>query len=66
MAEHEHDHLFLTLSAEEMGKVVVAIIKGVERSEAIRTMPRYTKERHAVFAMFYDQLKEVIDAEQDR
>lgn len=55
------DRLFVTFSAEEIGQIVVAIIRGVERTAAIQAMPRYTKEQHTVYAAFYDQLKEAID-----
>jgi hypothetical protein len=48
--QDETDRLFLTFSAEEIGRIVVAIIRGVERKAAIRAMPRYTKEQHKVYA----------------
>jgi hypothetical protein len=54
------DKLFLTFSAEELGKVAALIIKGVERKEAIRSMPRYTRKQHKEFAQFYDELKRSI------
>jgi len=56
------DGMFLTLTAEEVGKVAVLIIQGVERGKAIRAMPRYTRKQHKEFAAFYDQLKAVLDA----
>jgi len=59
--EQEEDRLFLTFSAEEIGKIVVAIIRGVERREAIRAMPRYTEEQHTVYATFTSNSKEAID-----
>jgi hypothetical protein len=59
--QDESDRLFVTFSAEEIGKIVVSIIRGVERKEAIRAMPRYTREQHRVYAAFYEQLKEAID-----
>jgi hypothetical protein len=67
MEEHtekqdETDRLFLTFSAEEIGRIVVAIIRCVERKAAIRAMPRYTREQHRVYAAFYDQLHEVLTA----
>jgi hypothetical protein len=58
------DALFLTLSAEEIGKVAVLIIKGVERSQAIRAMPRYTRKQHKEYAAFYDQLREAMERAQ--
>jgi hypothetical protein len=61
MEEEDSDRLFLTFSAEELGKIVVAIIRGVERREAIRAMPRYTREQYKVYAAFFDGLKEAID-----
>jgi hypothetical protein len=51
------DAMFLTLTAEEVGKVAVLIIQGVERSKAIREMPRYNRKQHKEFSAFYDQLK---------
>ena len=57
------DALFLTFSVEEVGKIAVLIIKGVERKQAIRSMPRYTKKQHREFAAFFDELKAVIDPE---
>ncbi len=59
--EPEEDRLFLTFSAEEIGMVAVMIIKGIERSEAIKSMPRYTKEQHSVYSAFYEQFKEALD-----
>jgi hypothetical protein len=59
--QDETDRLFVTFSAEEIGKIVVSIIRGVERKAAIRAMPRYSKEQYKVYAAFYDQLKEAID-----
>jgi hypothetical protein len=59
--QDETDRLFLTFSAEEIGRVVVSIIRDVERKAVIRAMPRYTKEQYKVYAAFYDQLKEAID-----
>lgn len=59
--QDESDRLFVTFTAEEIGKIVVAIIKGVERRAAIRAMPRYTREQHSVYSAFYDGLKEAID-----
>jgi hypothetical protein len=59
--QDESDRLFLTFTAEEIGKIVVTIIKGVERRTAIRAMPRYTREQYKVYAAFYDGLKEAID-----
>ena len=59
--EEESDRLFLTFSAEEIGEIAVAIIKGVERSEAIKAMPRYSREQHKVYAAFYEQFKESLD-----
>jgi len=55
------DAIFITFSAEEIGKIAVMVIKGVERKEAIRAIPRYTKEQHNVYAGFYEQLKDAID-----
>ncbi len=62
--EQEEDRLYLTFSAEEIGKIAVMIIKRVERREAIRSMPRYTRVQHREFAAFYDQLREVIEKEE--
>jgi hypothetical protein len=59
--EDEHDRLFLTFSAEELGTIVVLIIRGIERSIAIRAMPRYTQEMHREYSAVYEQLKEAID-----
>ncbi len=59
--EPEEDRLFLTFSAEEIGKIAVMIIKGVERREAIRAIPRYTREQHKEYAAFYDGLKDAIE-----
>jgi hypothetical protein len=59
--QDESDRLFVTFTAEEIGQLVVSIIKGVERKAAIRAMPRYTKEQYKVYAAFFDQLKEAID-----
>jgi hypothetical protein len=56
--------LFLTFSAEELGKVAVLIIKGVERGKAIRAMPRYSRKQHKEFAAFFDQLRESMANEQ--
>jgi hypothetical protein len=66
MEEHvenqdESDRLFLTFSAEELGTIVVLIIKGIDRSIAIRAMPRYSQEQHKVYEEFYEQLREAID-----
>jgi hypothetical protein len=61
MSEEETDRLFVTFSAEELARIVVSIIKGVERDEAIRAMPRYTKEQHGAYRAFYEQLKEGIE-----
>jgi hypothetical protein len=55
---------FPTFSAEEVGKVAVMIVQGVERSKAIRAMPRYTRKQHKVFGAFYDQLRESMMEEQ--
>ena len=55
------DRLFVTFTAEAIGKIVVSIIRDVERKAAIRAMPRYSKEQYKVYAAFYDQLKEAID-----
>jgi hypothetical protein len=58
--------LFLTFSAEELGKVAMLIIKGVERGKAIRAMPRYTRKQHKEFAAFFDALKEAMaEAQKD-
>ena len=54
------DQLFLALSAEEIGKVAVMIIKEVEREQAIPMMPRYNVKQHRLFAGFYDQLQEAM------
>jgi hypothetical protein len=59
--DDETDRLFVTFTAEEIARIVVSIIKGVERKTAIRAMPRYTKENYKVYATFYDDLKEAID-----
>jgi hypothetical protein len=59
-SEQPSNALFLTLSAEEIGKVAVLIIRGVEHSEAIRSMPRYTRRQHREYAAFFDQLKEAM------
>jgi hypothetical protein len=66
MTEHheeqdEGDRLFLTFSAEDLGLIVVSIIKGIERSTAIRAMPHYREEQHREYEAFYDQLREAID-----
>jgi len=61
--DQDTDALFLTFSAEEVSKISVLIIQKVERKDAIRAMPRYTRKQHRVFAAFFDQLKEVLDAE---
>jgi len=62
IGQHDDDLLFLTFTAEEVGRIAVLIIKGVERSEAIPSMPRYSPEQHTVYAAFFDQLREVIMA----
>ncbi len=59
--QDENGRLFVTFTAEEIGKIVVSIIKGVERRAAIRAIPRYTREQYKVYAAFYEQLKEAID-----
>jgi hypothetical protein len=59
--QDETDRLFVTFSAEEIGRIVVSIIRGVERKAAIQAMPRYTKEQYRIYAAFYEQLKEAID-----
>jgi hypothetical protein len=41
--EQEEDRLYLTFSAEEIGNIAVMIIKGIERRDAIRAIPRYTE-----------------------
>jgi hypothetical protein len=61
MSEEESDRLFVSFSVEEIARIVVMIIKGVERREVIRGMPRYTVEQHGLYAAFYEQLKEGID-----
>ncbi len=66
MTEHseqqeDSDRLFLTFSAEDLGLIVVSIIKGVERSIAVRAMPHYSEEQHHACEEFYEQLKEAID-----
>src|SRR3954453_7067453 len=42
--EPMEEALYLTCSAEALGKIAVLIIKGVERKEAIRSMPRYNRK----------------------
>ncbi len=59
--QHDTDAIFLTFSAEEIGRIAVMIIKGVPRNEAIRTIPRYTREQHKEYAAFYDGLKDAIE-----
>jgi hypothetical protein len=59
--EDATDALFLTFSAEEIGKIAVLIITGIERKAAIPAMPRYTKTQHKDFALFYDRLKGALD-----
>jgi hypothetical protein len=59
--DDERDRLFLTFSAEDLGLIVVSIIKGIERNIAIRAMPHYSQEQHEVYKAFYDQLREAID-----
>jgi hypothetical protein len=59
--QDEGDRLFLTFSAEDLGLIVVLIIKGVERSLAVRAMPHYTEEQHDEYEAFYDQLRDAID-----
>jgi hypothetical protein len=59
--EEESDRLFLTFSAEELGTIVVLIIKGVDKSIAVRAMPRYTSEQHQEYQAFFEQLQEAID-----
>jgi hypothetical protein len=59
--EDGNDRLYLTFSAEEVGKIAVSILRGIERKEAVHAMLRYTKEQYKVYAAFYDQLKEAID-----
>jgi hypothetical protein len=61
MSEEQSDRLFVSFSAEEIARIVVAIIKGVDRRDIIRGMPRYSPEQYAVYSAFYDQLKEGID-----
>jgi hypothetical protein len=58
------EDLFPTFTAEEIGKVAVSIIKGVERDEAIKAMPRYSPQQHKVYADFYNNLKAAIEAGQ--
>ena len=53
--------VFLTLSAVELGKVAVLIIKGIGREHAIRRMPRYSPEQHEEFSLFYEQVREGIE-----
>jgi hypothetical protein len=60
-SDDDADRLFLTFSAEDLGLIVVSIIKGVERSIAIRAMPHYTQEQHHEYEAFYDQLRDAID-----
>jgi hypothetical protein len=62
--EEPSDPLSLTLSAEEVGRVALLIIRGVERKEAIRAMPRYSRKQHKEYALFYDQLKDVLKEKQ--
>ena len=59
--QDDGDRLFVTFTAEEIAKIVVSIIRGVERTAAIQAMPRYSKEQHAVYATFFDDLHEAID-----
>jgi hypothetical protein len=55
--------LFPTFTAEEMGRIAVAIIKGVDREDAIKALPRYTPQQHEAYAKFYDDLNAIIKAE---
>jgi hypothetical protein len=57
---HTNDAFYVTFTAEEIGQIAVLIIKKIERSEAIRSMPRYTTEQHGVYAAFYDELRETM------
>ena len=57
----QEERLFLTLTAEEIGQGAVLIIRKIERSEAIRLMPRYTREQHAAYAGFFDELREAME-----
>ena len=57
----DSDALYLTFSAEEVGKIAVMIIQKVERKVAIRSMPRYSSKEHRAFASFYDQLREAME-----
>jgi hypothetical protein len=59
------EDLFLTFSAEEVGKIAVTIIKGTESDEAIRAMPRYSPQQHKAYAVFYDALKATLEAGQN-
>jgi hypothetical protein len=59
--QDESDRLFVTFSAEELGQIVVLIIKGIDRSIAVRAMPRYSQEQHREYTAFYEQLKDAID-----
>lgn len=57
----DSEALYLTFSAEEVGKIAVLIIQKVERKVAIRSMPRYSRKQHKEFASFYDQLKAAME-----
>ena len=59
--EERADAVYLTFSAAEVGIIAMLIIRGVQRRQAIRTMPRYTRQKHREFAAFYDQLREAME-----
>jgi hypothetical protein len=50
----------LQFSAEEVGRIAVSIVQGMERGKAIRAMPRYSRKQHKAFATYYDSLKAVL------
>ena len=60
-SEADTDALFLTLTAEEVGRITVMIIKGVERDIAIRAMPHYSDKKREEYEALYDQLREAIE-----
>jgi hypothetical protein len=59
--EDRTDAIYLTFSATEVGIIAMLIIRGVERRQAIRSMPRYTRRQYTEFSAFYDQLREAME-----
>jgi hypothetical protein len=60
VARDERIPVAFEFTAEEVGRIAVSIIQGVERSKAIRAMPGYSRKQHRTFALFYDTLKAIL------